>query len=191
MDDGLACFVAVVRGTSLARCDRRVVNQLQKVLSEPGDNGNLLAVLAQGVELVRVCSFYLLTGDIRQLCFGDEGFGFGADKLLFENDDLGRVRLLVFQLGNLVGDLLFPCTTCQSLGAERCNLSCLSVLTVSTGLNRCFNISNALHGDAVLVVTINILIFELADFVEKNTQFVGNIGNIFITRFAPERELLL
>jgi len=41
------------------------------------------------------------------LGLGDEGLSFGTDKLLLENNDLGRVRLLVLELSDLVGDLLF------------------------------------------------------------------------------------
>jgi hypothetical protein len=43
------------------------------------------------------------------LGLSDEGLGLGTDKLLLENNDLGRVGLLVLELSNLVGDLLLAC----------------------------------------------------------------------------------
>jgi hypothetical protein len=66
-----------------------------------------------------------------------------------------------------------------------------AALTVSAGLDGCLNIPDALHGDAVLVVTIDILVFELANFVEKDTEFVSDIGDVFVTSLSPYRELLL
>lgn len=42
-----------------------------------------------------------------------------------------------------------------------------------------------------MVVAINVLILKLGDFVEEDSQLVGDIGNIFITCFAPDRQLLL
>ena len=76
------------------------------MLSVAGNDGHLLAVLAEGIELVSERGLQLLTGDVRELSLGDEGLGFGADELLLEDDDAGRVGLLVLELGDLVGDLL-------------------------------------------------------------------------------------
>ena len=76
------------------------------MLSVAGDDGELLAVLAHGIELVGEGGLELLAGDVGQLGLGDEGLGLSADKLLLEDDNLGGVGLLVLQLGNLVGDLL-------------------------------------------------------------------------------------
>jgi hypothetical protein len=73
------------------------------VLAETGDNGEFLAVFAQG-------SLELLARDVGELGFGDEGLGFGADELLFKDDDLGAVGLFVFELGDLVGDFLLAYT---------------------------------------------------------------------------------
>ena len=42
---------------------------------------------------------------------GNQGLGFSTDKLLLENDNLGRVWLLVLELSDLVGDLLLACTS--------------------------------------------------------------------------------
>lgn len=76
------------------------------MLAVAGNDGDLLGVLADGVELVREGSLELLAGDVAELGLGDERLGLGADELLLEDDDLGRVGLLVLELGNLVGDLL-------------------------------------------------------------------------------------
>ena len=64
-------------------------------------------------------------------------------------------------------------------------------LTISAGLHGCFDIPDALHGNAVLIVAINVLIFKFADLVDEDTEFVGHIRNIFIASFAPDGELLL
>lgn len=104
--DGLAGLVTVVGRPGLAGCDGGVVDQLEQVLAVAGDNGDLFAMLAQGVELVGVGGLDLLAGNVGQLGLSDERFGLGTDKFLLENDDLGRVGLLVFQVSDLVGDLL-------------------------------------------------------------------------------------
>lgn len=106
LDDGLGGLVAVVGLAGLAGSDRGVVDELEEVLAVAGDDGHLLAVLAQGVELVGEGSLQLLAGDVGELGLSDERLGLGADKLLLENDNLGAVGLLVLELGNLVGDLL-------------------------------------------------------------------------------------
>ena len=64
-------------------------------------------------------------------------------------------------------------------------------LTVAAGLYRCLDVPDALHRDAVLIVAIDVLIFELADLVNQNAKLVGDIRDILITSLAPGRELLL
>ena len=108
LDDGLGCLVSIVCGASLTWCDWSIVNQLQKVLSVTSNDGKLFAVLAESVELVGVSSLQLLTGDVGELRLSDKRLGLSADKLLLENNDLGRVWLLVLELGNLIGNLLLP-----------------------------------------------------------------------------------
>ena len=106
LDDGLAGVVAIVGLTGLTGGNGGIVDQLEQVLSVAGDDGNLLGVLAHGVELVLESSLDLLAGDVGQLGLGDQGLGFGADQLLLQDDDAGRVGVLVLELGDLVGDLL-------------------------------------------------------------------------------------
>jgi hypothetical protein len=65
-------------------------------------------VLSQRIELVCECRLQFFTGDIGQLRFGDEGLGFSSDELLLQNYYLWRVRLLIFQLRDLIGDFLLP-----------------------------------------------------------------------------------
>ena len=109
LDDGLGGLVAVVGLASLTRGDRGVVDQLEKVLAVAGDDGHLLAVLAERIELVGEGGLQLLAGDVGELGLSDERLGLGADKLLLEDNDLGAVGLLVLELSNLVGDLLLAC----------------------------------------------------------------------------------
>ncbi len=102
----LASFVTVICIPRLTRGDWRVVNELEKVLAEPSNDGQLLGVLAKSVELVGECRLQLFTRDVGQLSFSDKRFGFGTDKLLLKDNDPGRVWLFVFELCDLVGDLL-------------------------------------------------------------------------------------
>ena len=51
----------------------------------------------------------------------------------------------------------------------------ISPLTVSAGLNRSFDVANALDCDTVLVVAVHELVLELANLVNQNTEFVGDI----------------
>lgn len=55
----------------------------------------------------------------------------------------------------------FP-VLCQFGDAVRCGRE---EHTVSAGLHRSLNIPNALHGDAVLVISVDILVLEFAYFV--------------------------
>ena len=109
MDDCLGSFIAVVCSASLAWCDGSIIDKFEEVLSVAGDDGKFFAVFTERVELVGVGCLELFARDVGKLCFGDEGFGFGADELLFEDDDFGGVGFFVFELGDLVGDFLFAC----------------------------------------------------------------------------------
>ena len=109
LDDGLGGLVAVVGLAGLARSDRGVVDELEEVLAVAGNDGHLLAVLAERIELVGEGGLQLLAGDVGELGLSDERLGLGADKLLLEDNDLGAVGLLVLELSNLVGDLLLAC----------------------------------------------------------------------------------
>jgi hypothetical protein len=111
VDLRLGGLVAVVGLAGLAGGDRGVVDELEQVLSVASNDGELLAVLAHGVELVGEGGLELLAGDVGQLGLGDQGLGLSANKLLLENNNLGGVGLLVLQLGNLVGDLLLAYKT--------------------------------------------------------------------------------
>ena len=64
-------------------------------------------------------------------------------------------------------------------------------LTIPAGLYRCLDVPDALHRDAVLIVAIDVLIFEFADLVDEDAELVGDIRDILITSLAPGRELLL
>lgn len=82
LNDSFTSFVSVVGRASLTWSDRRVVNELEKVLSIPGNDGDLFAMLTEGVELVCVSCLDLFSSNVGQLGFGDEGFGFSANQFL-------------------------------------------------------------------------------------------------------------
>lgn len=170
LDDGLAGLVAVIGGAGLTRGNRGVIDELEEVLAVASNDGDLLAVLAEGIELVSVRSLDLFAGDVGELGLGNEGFGLGTDELLLEDNNLGGVGLLVLELGNLVGDLL---------------------LAVTAGLHRGLDVADALHGDAVLVIAVDVLVLELANFVQQDTKLVGDVGDVLVGTLAPDGELLL
>jgi hypothetical protein len=111
VDLRLGGLVAVVGLAGLAGGDRGVVDELEQVLSVASNDGELLAVLAHGIELVGEGGLELLAGDVGQLGLGDQGLGLSANKLLLKDNNLGGVGLLVLQLGDLVGDLLLAYKT--------------------------------------------------------------------------------
>lgn len=106
LDDGLGSLISVICSASLTRGDWSIIDQLQQVLSEASNDGELLAVFTESIELVGIGSLEFLASDVGQLSFRDKGLGFGTNKLLLENNDSGGVWLLVLQLSDLVGDLL-------------------------------------------------------------------------------------
>jgi hypothetical protein len=73
----------------------------------------------------------------------------------------------------------------------RSNLKKRVILTITAWLNGSLNVADALHGDAVLVVAVDVLVLELTDLVEENAELVCNIRNILITTLTPDGELLL
>lgn len=70
-------------------------------------------------------------------------------------------------------------------------LKAWAILTVAAGLHRRLNVTDALHRNSVLVVSVHVLVFELADFVEQHTKLVGDVRDIFVAGLAPDGELLL
>jgi len=84
----LASFVSVVRVPGFTRSDWSVINKLEQMFSVSSDNGKLLAMLTESIELVGKGSLELLASDVGQLSFGDKGFGFSADKLLLKDEEV-------------------------------------------------------------------------------------------------------
>lgn len=110
LNDGFASLVTIVGRARLTRRHWGIVDELKEVFAVARNDGDLLAVLAQSIKLVCVCGLDFFACNVRKLSLSYQGFGFGADEFLFEDDDLGGVGLLVFQLGNLVGNLLLACS---------------------------------------------------------------------------------
>jgi hypothetical protein len=71
------------------------------------------------------------------------------------------------------------------------NIDDLIELTVSAGLNGDLNIADALHCDSVLVIPVDKLILKLTHLIHQDAKFVGDVGNVVIPGFTPDRELLL
>lgn len=77
------------------------------MFAKAGDNGQLLTVLTESIKLVGESRLELLSGDVGQLRFSNQGLGLGTDELLFEDNNARAVGLLVLELSDLIGDLLF------------------------------------------------------------------------------------
>lgn len=64
-------------------------------------------------------------------------------------------------------------------------------LTVTAGLDGGLDVADALDGDAVLVVAVDILVLKLANLVDEHAELVCDIGNIVVTCLSPDGKLLL
>ncbi len=78
----LASLVAVISFTGLSWSHGGIVNELQKMLPKAGNDGELLAVLLESVELVSESRLELLTGDVGELGLCNERLCLGTDKFL-------------------------------------------------------------------------------------------------------------
>ena len=108
--------------------DRGIVNKVQESAGMLCEDDLLLSALNGGCEVVIVCLLELLPGlqslaglkalgegrphDVAELCLGDQTLGLCTYELLLKLDNLGALRLLVLQLGNLVGDLAVVSMSC-------------------------------------------------------------------------------
>ena len=101
-----AGFISIVSFTSLAGCDGCVVDKLQKMFAKPSNDCEFLGMLSESIKLVGKGSLELFASDIGELSLGNQGFCFSSNKFLLKNNDAGAVGLLVFELCDLVGDLL-------------------------------------------------------------------------------------
>lgn len=108
------------------------------------------------------------SSDVGQLRLGDQTFCLCPDQFLFQDLDLCRLRVLIFQIRDLVADLVLP---------------------VPRGLHAGLDVPDALQGQAVLVVAVDELVVQLADLVDKHTQLVRDVGHVVVVLDPPQRQL--
>ena len=72
LNDGFAGVVAVIGGARLARRHRSVIDEIEEMFSVTGNDGSLLTVFTESVELICVRGFELLSSNVGQLGFGDK-----------------------------------------------------------------------------------------------------------------------
>lgn len=81
----------------------------------------------------------------------------------------------------MVGDFLFVCVKLV-IGCNK-GSSVVVLFMVVVGLDGSFNVVNVFYGDVVLVVMVDVLVFEFINFVEKDIEFVGDVRDIFVFVF--------
>jgi hypothetical protein len=64
-------------------------------------------------------------------------------------------------------------------------------LTVAARLYRSLDVTNALDGDTVLVVAIDVLVFEFTNLVNQHTELVGDVRYVVVASLTPDGKLLL
>lgn len=106
LDDGLRGLVSVIGCTRLAWCDWGIINEVEQVLAVASDDGGLLAMLSEGIELVCERSLQLFSGDVGELGLCDQRLSLSSDKFLLKDHNTWRVGILVLQLCDLIGDLV-------------------------------------------------------------------------------------
>jgi len=92
-----------------------------------------------------------LPGDVGQLGFCDEVFGFRADELLFESHDLGGGWLFVFEVSYLIGDFGF---------------------VLAGGVNRRFGVSDLFESLTRSLESTGIVVFDFSNFTVMSVDEV-------------------
>lgn len=107
--------------------------------------------------------------DIGQLSFGDEILGFGSDEFLFEGDDFGALRLLVFQLLDLIRHFGF---------------------VVTTRLHRALRVANLLQHRSIIFQVFRKRSLLFANLGHQDAQLVGYVRHRIVPcRLTPVRQL--
>jgi hypothetical protein len=86
-------------------------------------------------------------------------------------------------VGDCIGDLLFAVTRWLNGRLDVANLFKSETVLIVVVYNKV--LASSLGGECT-----NEIILQFADFKDEDTQFVGDIGDIIIAFFTPDRELL-
>lgn len=109
------------------------------------------------------------TYDVGKLGFSDQILCLSSHELLLKGDQLGAGRLLVLQLGNLIGDLS---------------------LVVATGLDAALGVSDLLQDASVVLEVLCIQVFLLTDLGQQDANLVGQIRDgVVVGRLTPVGQL--
>jgi hypothetical protein len=63
--------------------------------------------------------------------------------------------------------------------------------TITAGLHRRLNVTNALDRNTILVIAIYKLVLKFADLIDEDTEFVCDVRHIIVASFTPDGQLLL
>lgn len=64
-------------------------------------------------------------------------------------------------------------------------------LTVTAWLHRGLDVADALDGDTVLVISVDVLVLKFTDFVEQDTELIRYVRDILVSGLTPDGKLLL
>merc|ERR1711977_629334 len=101
----------LVGWTDITRDDGSVVEEVEETATVAGEDDLLLCALDGSCELGSICLLHLLSGNVGQLSLSNQILRLSTNKLLLQRNQLGALRLLNFQLRNLIRNLRFVVTT--------------------------------------------------------------------------------
>lgn len=156
-----------------------------------GQDDLLLSTLDDGCCVQIVGFLELLSGHIAQLGICDERLCFGADKLLFESDQLRRLGLLILELLNFILNLFDGGRQCsQALARCECTVQSYLLFVVPCRLHASLGVPDLLQHTSAVLEVLSEQVLLLCNLCQQHSKLVTDVADsIVVGVLAPLAQL--